>query len=700
MKIVVQDLRTGITSAEEIPCPSPQKGEVLIKTKNSLLSVGTERILVEFGKSNLIKKALSQPDKVKIVMEKLKNDGIFPTIDSVLNKLNTPLPLGYCNSGEIIELGAGVNSFKIGDRVISNGYHSEGVSCPQNLVAKIPDNVSYEEASFTVMCSIALQGVRLAKPTIGETFVVYGLGLVGLLAVQILNANGCKVIGIDYDEERLDLAKSFGAKTINLNDEKSPIQQVKNLTNNHGADGILVSTATNSDDPLKNSANMSRKLGRIILIGVAGLNFSREDFYEKEISFQVSASYGPGRYDPAYEEKGNDYPIGYVRWTEQRNFEASLELISSGKVDVNSLISHRFQLADYQKAYDLLDGKTSSLGIIFEYQDEKKLDKTINLSAKNTTKLKGNNSIGMIGAGEYAKKVLIPALKKNNAFLHTVVSKGGLSSVTSAKKYKFNFASSDAKDVLENPDINSVIITTRHDSHAEYVIRALKANKNIFVEKPLCINNEELSEIKETFFSLNQKPILMVGFNRRFSPLIKTIKTNLEKNNEPKSIIMTVNAGQIESNSWIQDPDIGGGRIIGEGCHFIDLMMHLIDGELNDFSAVKLDSKHKDTVSINMTYSDGSIGTIHYFSNGNKQIQKERIEIFCGGKNLILNNFRSIKSYGWDGIKNINLFNQNKGQSECIKAFIDACENNEQESLIDLNQLFEVHEVSLKLQNT
>lgn len=698
MKIVVQDLKSGITNAEEIPCPSPQKGEVLIKTKNSLLSVGTERTLVEFGKSSLIKKALSQPDKVKLVLEKLKNDGIFPTIDSILNKLNTPLPLGYCNSGEIIELGAGVTSFKVGDRVISNGYHSEGISCPQNLVAKIPNNVSHQEASFTVMCSIALQGVRLAKPTIGETFVVYGLGLVGLLAVQILNANGCKVIGIDFDEERLNLAKRFGAKIINLKDDKSPIQQVKNLTDNYGADGILISTATDSDDPIKNSANMARKLGRIILIGVAGLNFSRDDFYEKEISFQVSASYGPGRYDPTYEEKGNDYPFGYVRWTERRNFEASLELLSSGKIDVNSLITHKFKFADYQKAYDLLDGHSSSLGIIFEYDDNKKLDKSIKLSKKNN-KNTGNNSIGMIGAGEYAKKMLIPAIKKNNVFMHTIVSKGGLSCLNAAKKFNFNFASTNPEDVIENPEINSVIIATRHDSHAEYVIKALKAKKNVFVEKPLCINNEELSEIKEAFFSLDEKPHLMVGFNRRFSPLVKTIKKSLEKNNEPKSIIFTVNAGQIESNNWIQDPDIGGGRIIGEGCHFIDLMMHLIDAELNDFSAVKLNSNFKDTTSINMSFSDGSIGTIHYFSNGNRQIQKERVEIFCGGRNLTLNNFRSLRSYGWDGIKNINLFNQNKGQFECITAFLDACEKDENNYPIDINQLFLSHEVSLKLQN-
>ncbi len=703
MKIIIQDLRSGKTKAEEIPCPSPQKGEVLIKSKNSLLSVGTERMLVDFGKSNLIQKALSQPERVKQVIDKLKKDGILPTLESVLNKLNTPLPLGYCNAGEILELGSGVNSFKIGDRVVSNGHHSNGVSCPENLVAKIPDNLTFEEASFTVMCSIALQGVRLSKPTIGETFVVYGLGLVGLLAVQILIANGCRVIGIDYDEERLELARKFGAQPINLNFEKNPVDFVKSLSNNNGADGVLIATATESNDPISNSAKMVRKLGRIILIGATGLNISRDDFYEKEITFQVSASYGPGRYDPTYEEKGVDYPLGYVRWTEKRNFLASLELISSGKIDVKSLISHRFKFEDFQDAYDLMENKTPSLGIVFKYEDNNKFPKSLEISNDlNSKKLKNTkpNFIGMIGAGEYAKKVLIPSLVKNNAYLHTIVSKGGLSSSISAKKYNFNFASSDPKQIIEDKDIKSIMIATRHDSHAEFVIDSLNAGKNVFVEKPLCINDLELSQIKQTYLSLEKKPVLMVGFNRRYSPLIKSIKDNLEISNEPKSIIMTINAGKIESNSWIQDQEIGGGRFIGEGCHFIDLLMYLVNSKLEDFSVAKLDTKIKDTASISLSFEDGSIGTIHYFTNGHNKIQKERMEIYSGGKIIQLDNFRSLKAYGWKGLKNINLFKQNKGQNECVRAFLDACEDGFNENPIEFNQLFSVHDICLKIQNS
>jgi predicted dehydrogenase/threonine dehydrogenase-like Zn-dependent dehydrogenase len=702
MKQILQYLNTGKTKVSEVPVPNTSPGSLLIKTSKTLISSGTERMLVEFGKAGLINKAIKQPDKLKLVLNKLKTDGLRPTIESVFNKLGQPLPLGYCNVGIVSEVGYGVNNFNKGDRVISNGKHAEVVNVPKNLCAKVPDTVSDEESSFTIIGSVALQGIRLIKPTLGEVFVVFGLGLVGLMTVQLLRANGCKVIGLDFDKEKLSLAKRFGAQILDLN-KVNPLDFVDNLSNSNGVDGAIITATTSSSELMHQAAQMCRKRGRIVLVGVAGLNISRDDFYKKELTFQVSASYGPGRYDPNYEEKGNDYPLGFVRWTEQRNFEAVLELIASGALDVKTLISHRYSIDQAERAYELISDKKSSLGIILTYpgleitRQSKNISLLKSISSKKDIKNDINKKVNVsfIGSGNYASSVLIPAFKTTGVNLISVASKMGVSGTHIGRKYGFHESTTDIDNLLNNDKTEAVVISTNHNSHSEFVIKSLKAKKNVFVEKPLCLTLEELDKIKATYASSN---ILMIGFNRRFAPQIKKIKSLLSDINEPKSFIMTVNAGDVPKDHWTQDPHIGGGRIIGEACHFIDLLRFLA-GEIIVKSQIQfMNNSKKDTASIQLTFHDGSIGSIHYFANGSKSLPKEKLEVYAKGGVLQLDNYRKLIGYGWPGFKKMNLWQQDKGQKACIKAFIEAISEGNS-SPIPIEEVFEVSEISIKLAN-
>lgn len=703
MKIVTQNLKNGETTLANIPCPVPDDREVLIRSNRTLVSAGTERMLVDFGKANLLRKALQQPDKVKMVLQKLKTDGIQATVETVLNKLDVPLPLGYCNVGSVLATGAGAGEYEVGDRVVSNGFHAEAVCVPLNLTAKVPANVSDDEAAFTVLGAIAMQGIRLAKPTLGECFVVSGLGLVGLMTVQLLRANGCRVLGLDFDHSRLSLAEQFGAETFDLSQGASPLSAAQSFSRGRGVDGVLLTAATHSDEPISQAAQMCRKLGRVILVGVTGLNLSRDDFFKKEISFQVSASYGPGRYDPNYEEKGQDYPIGYVRWTERRNFEAVLDMMASGVLDVRSLISHRFDLESCEEAYGLISGAEPSLGVLLDYpRQDTELSPIINLGPQKTLTQNldvEHNGVGMIGAGNYAKGVLIPAFRRNGAMLDTIVSSGGLSSWHSGKKFGFKNAATDPKLVFNNPEIRDVVITTRHNTHAAFVKEALRAGKNIFVEKPLCLTHSELNEIEQLYQSMgSSSPILMVGFNRRFAPLTKVIKRALSSVNEPKSMIMKVNAGAISADHWTQDKDIGGGRILGEACHFIDLLRFIVGHEIVGYDISKMRGMPQDTASMSINFADGSIGTIHYFANGHKSVPKETLDIYCGGRIVQLENFTNIKSYGWGSLKNRRLWRQDKGQNDCVRQFLIAAETRGS-SPIPADEIFETHRVAIELQN-
>ena len=699
MKQILQSLKTGETEVANVPVPSLCHGSLLIKTSKTLVSAGTERMLVDFGKAGWIEKARQQPDKVKMVLDKIKTDGLKPTLDAVFNKLDQPLPVGYCNVGVVDQVGDRVSGFKAGERVISNGKHAEAVTVPVNLCAKVPDAVSDEEAAFTVLGAIALQGIRLVKPTLGETIVVTGLGLVGLMTVQLLRANGCRILGIDFDKEKLQLAKNFGAEVVDLSAGQDPLEISNLYSRGRGVDAVIVTAATKSSEPIHQAALMCRKRGRIVLVGVTGLELSRDDFFKKELTFQVSASYGPGRYDPNYEEKGQDYPVGFVRWTEQRNFEAVLDMMVAGSLDVKPLISHRFLIDDAENTYELISGDSPSLGILLEYPGLKitKESRVVNFKSypcnSDSTKESG---FSFIGAGNYATRSLMPAFKKSGAKLINVSSANGVSGMHAGRKFGFEKTTTDNDSIFNDRGTDAIIITTRHNSHADLVIKAVDSGKHVFVEKPLCLKQEELIEIMAVYDKSESKPIIMVGFNRRFSPQIKKIKKLLLGTSGPKSFIFNINAGHIDEDHWTQDNDIGGGRVVGEACHFIDLLRFLADSPIREWNQNSMNSNSKDTLSIGLKFEDGSIGSINYFANGPKSLPKERLEIFSQGRALQLDNFRKLKGSSWPGFTKMNLWKQDKGQNDCASAFLNAVKG-KTTAPIPIEEIFEIAKVSIEI---
>lgn len=706
MKQIIQSLRTGVTDVAEIPVPKAGNRKLLICSSRTLVSAGTERMLVDFGKAGWIEKARQQPDKVRMVLDKIKTDGLQPTIEAVFNKLDQPLPLGYCNVGNVLEVGLGVEDFKVGERVISNGKHAEVVSVPINLCAKVPDNVTDEEAVFTVLGAIALQGIRLVQPTLGETVAVTGLGLVGLLTVQLLRANGCRVLGLDFDKSKLDLARQFGAEVVDLAAGENPVKVAEVYSRGRGVDAVIVTAATKSSEPIHQAASMCRKRGRIVLVGVTGLELSRDDFFKKELTFQVSASYGPGRYDPNYEEKGQDYPVGFVRWTEQRNFEAVLDMMATGRLDVKPLISHQFGIDEAGKAYELIGSNEPSLGIILTYPGVRLAPsaRRVDLMPVRTVSTIDTPSskavVSFIGSGNYATAVLIPAFKEAGAHLRSVASASGVSGVHAGRKFGFDETTTDANNLFIDTATQAVVITTQHDSHAHYVLQALESRKHVFVEKPLCLRLDELAEIEIAYARAIEKstlqPMLMVGFNRRFAPQVQKIKDLLANVNGPKSFVMTVNAGAIPADHWTQNHEVGGGRIIGEACHFIDLLRYLAGMPVKSWQRFVMDSSAKDTVSIQLCFADGSIGSVHYFANGSRAFPKERLEVFAAGRVLQLDNYRKLTGFGWPGFKKMNLWRQDKGQNACAKAFVDAI-NKKSTQPIPVEEIFEVARISIKL---
>lgn len=697
MKQVLQSLANGETSLEDVPCPKTKVGNVLIRTSKTLVSVGTERMLVDFGKAGLIEKARSQPDKVKMVLDKVKTDGLMATYETVRSKLDQPLPLGYCNVGKVLD--GSDSGFEVGTRVVSNGNHAEVVRVPKNLVAAIPDGVDDESASFTVLGAIAMQGIRLIRPTIGETVVVTGLGLIGLLAVQILKANGCRVLGIDFDSAKCELAKQFGAEVVDLSKGEDALVVAEAFSRGRGVDAVLITASSKSNDIMHQAATMCRKRGRIVLVGVVGLELSRADFYEKEITFQVSCSYGPGRYDEEYEDKGRDYPFAFVRWTEQRNFEAILDLMSSGAINVKPLVSHRFSIDDAKAAYEKLDDR-SSLGIVLDYNESNGSELTKSTvvldEQKSFSASKGN--VAFVGGGNYASRVLIPAFREAGANLTTIVTSGGISAVHHGKKNGFVNASTDIEQALD-VHTDTVVIATQHNLHASQAIAALEKGKHVFVEKPLALNHSEIDAIEAAQKTANT--IVMVGYNRRFAPQIQKMKELLDKKAAPKTFIMTMNAGEIPKEHWTQDPSVGGGRIIGEACHYIDLMRFLAGSKITSFNAVKMGDNDyvevtEDKAIITLTFEDGSVGSIHYFANGGKAFPKERVEVFCDDAALQLDNFRKLTGFGWKGFSKMNLWSQDKGQVNCSKAFIGAVQQGGA-SPIPLTEILEVARISVDI---
>lgn len=702
MKQLLQNLETGKTYIEDLPEPSLKENFIKIKNICSVISPGTEKMLVQFGQANLLQKALSQPERVKDVISKVQTDGLISTFEAVQSKLQEPIPLGYSSAGIIIESRS--PNFSIGDRVISNGPHSEIVTVNHNLCALIPDNLSFEDAAFTVLGSIALQGIRVLDPKIGENIAVFGLGLLGLMTCQLLKLNGCNVLGLDIDQSKCELAKELEINTFS-NSHTSELQEKAAIfTKKQGMDGILITAASKSNELIHQSAAISKQRGKIVLVGSVGLDLKREDFYEKELSFQVSCSYGPGRYDEIYEVQGIDYPIGFVRWTEQRNFEAFIQLLSSGNLNIDKLISHRFKFEDAPQAY-LDDVLNRAVGILLNYEDVKPSNnQKISYKPDNSKLNSASNvpNIGFIGGGNYASRVLIPKIKKLNLHLNTLVANGGIKSSISAKKNGFTYLSNQVDDVMKNKDINTIFIATQHDSHAGLVLQAMESKKNIFVEKPLALSLKELSEIEKAHQHYSQKNgaiNLMVGFNRRFAPMIKAAKELLNTQDDFKVITMNINAGQVQKNSWVNNRKIGGGRLLGECCHFIDLAKFLANSSITAVNVIgpsnsDLIERNQNAI-ITLTFADGSYASINYFSNGHNSHPKENIQISVNGKMIEIINFLKFKSLGWNSNLNYSKFIQDKGQSSCLNEFIQSSKDSK--TLMNFDDLYEVSKFSIEL---
>lgn len=710
MKQILQNLGSGETMLAEVPAPGVQSGSLLIRTRTSLISLGTERMLVEFGRASLLAKARQQPERVREVLAKIRSEGLFPTIEAIRAKLDQPIPLGYCNVGEVIAVGSGVEDIRPGSRVLSNGPHAEVVSVPRLLCAPVPEGVTDDTATFAVPGSIALQGLRLLGPTLGESVAVIGLGLIGLLAVQLLRASGCRVLGLDFDPAKTALAEKFGASTLTITEGADVVAAAANWSGGRGVDGVLITAATRSSEPVNQAARMCRQRGRVVLVGVAGLELKRADFYEKEISFQVSCSYGPGRYDGAYERKGLDYPYGLVRWTENRNFEAVLEAMAAGAVDPVPLISQRVPFADALDAYAGIN-RSGILGIVLQYPlpapsapTSSIATRTIEIppSERNPATVKAPSTgqslaAGLLGAGQFAVRTLLPAWPGTGLIRHTIVSAGGASAATAGRKFGFRRASTDPNEVLGNSDIPVVLIATRHDTHARYAAAALRAGQHVFVEKPLALNAGELEEVKQAWLNSRRTdgtgPVLMVGYNRRFAPLARQLKDRLSRLGQPICVSYLVNAGAVPANHWTRDGESGGGRLIGEGCHFIDFLRFLVGHPIISLKVSPFGSQtgsQADTATLQMTFADGSIGTVHYWANGHKAFPKERVEVFGGGRLWQLDNFRVLRSFG-DRPARTALWHADKGHTAELAAFAAACRGR-QATPIPIVEIWEIQE--------
>ena len=689
MKQILQSYRSGELWLAEVPVPACGRGGVLVRTRSSVVSAGTEGMLLALAKKSLIGKARARPDLVRRVLKKARVEGIKPTMEKVFAKLDEPIALGYSAAGDVVEAGREAVGLKPGDRVAMAGVgyaaHAEFNFVPANLCARIPESVSYVDAAFATVGAIALQGVRQAQPLIGERVAVIGLGLLGLLTVQILKANGCVVLGVDLDEDRVALAERLGADVAVSAD---PERACEAFTGGCGADAVIITAATPGNEPIENAAEMSRHKGRVVAVGLVGMNVPRDVFYRKELDLRLSMSYGPGRYDPAYEEGGHDYPFAYVRFTEQRNMESFLYLVQQGKVTPAALVTHRLAFDDALDAYALLEGKLPEdstldpryLGILLEYSEDAPMERTVRRC--DAVGLAGNEvGVGFIGAGNFAKGVLLPYLTKLSGVRLTGVCTGtGKSAQQTAQRFNFGLATTDPAMLLGKDETDVVFIATRHGSHASLVSAALRTGKHVFVEKPLCIHEPELDEIERALkdaHNAGQQPCLMVGFNRRFSPHARALHAAFKDRNTPMVVNYRVNAGSIPVDSWIHDPTEGGGRIIGEGCHFVDFCTALIDSEpvavtANSISCDRRDVVAEDSVVITIQYADGSLATIQYVAEGHKDLPKERCEVFADGKSAVMDDFRTTEFYG--GSKNVR-GKQAKGFAEELHTFLNVCRN-------------------------
>lgn len=697
VKAVLQNVKTGVVSVEEVPRPILKPGNVLVSNHCSLVSAGTEKAVLEFSKANYLEKARKRPDLVRKVLNKAKNDGLWQTYKVVSNLIDQPIALGYSTAGTVLEVGSEVTDIRVGQRVACAGLfvatHSEIVSVPRNLLVPIPDNVDFEDASFVTLGAIALQGVRLADLSLSENVVVYGLGLVGMITAQLAIAAGARVIGIDLDPAKVAKVRGYGGIGVQANPGFE--KEVLALTKGYGADKVLLCAATTSNQPIEVIPEFTRQKGLLVVVGDVLMNVPRRAYYDKEIDIRISRSYGPGRYDYSYEDGGVDYPYAYVRWTENRNMEAIIDLIARERLDVKSLLTHRFNIDDALKAYEIIEGRVREpyMGMAINYpQREQAAAVSVirapikpsasagvggGVGANVKTSNRESLTCGLIGAGQFAKAFLLPAFADQKGVrFKSVCTASGVSAASVAKKYDSEIATSDPHQIFADESLDAVVISTRHDSHARYVLKGLDAGKAIYVEKPLATTLEDLEAIRAKVNeqrAAGKNPYLMVGFNRRFSPLAKLLKDTFAPIREPKSIIYRVNAGFIPNTEWVHDAVAGGGRLIGEGCHFVDFVSYLTGSTLASVYCTALQKEGKpvlDCFSLNLEYEDGSMGTIHYFSNGNTSMAKEYVEVFSGGVSAQLQNFRKVEIHGAKAKGKSSYMNQVKGFEQEAEAFV------------------------------
>ncbi len=684
MKQLLQNLRDGKTSVVDVPRPIPGPGTVLVRTQASLVSAGTERTLVSFAEKSLVGKARSRPDLVRQVLDKARREGVVGTLQAAFNRLDQPMPLGYSSAGIVVAVGAGMQEYKVGDRVACAGgnhaVHAEYEVVPKNLLATLPDHVDFESAAFTTLGAIALHGLRLGRPQLGERVAVIGLGLLGMIAVQLAQAAGCSVFGVDLAPQRVEMARRFGAAAVTREQAESAGAAA---SQGQGFDLVLVCADARSNDPIQLAGALARDRGRVVAVGAVGLNIPRKVYYEKEITFLVSRSYGPGRYDLGYEEKGQDYPLGFVRWTEGRNLQAVVDLLAAGKLDVRPLISHRFPIERAPEAYELITGKKGEafLGVLLTYPPADAAAPLASTRVSNPAVKPVNGALGVVvlGAGNYATAVFLPAVQAAGGARRVgIASASGLTAQHAAQRFGFGYASASEQEVLEDPQANIVALLTRHNQHARQVLAALALGKHVFCEKPLAIHTEEVDAIEAALVAGERLPLLMVGFNRRFAPLAVRLKDFLQNCNEPLYAHYRVNAGYIPLNHWVHDPEIGGGRIVGEGCHFIDFLSFLAGGPPVDVRAAGLPDGgryRQDNVEMTFRYADGSLGTVTYLANGDKSVPKERVEVFCGGSVAVLDDFRSLETVRGGSRKRHAGMQQDKGHKAGWQAFLAACQS-------------------------
>ncbi len=706
MKIVVQNFKTGKISVANTPKPTVHKNGILVSTSASLISSGTDRAVVGLAKKGYIGKAFSRPDLVRRVFRKVKDNGLVSAFDAVQAVIAEPKALGYSLVGRVISVGSNVEGTSVGDRVACAGAghanHAAVVAIPGNLFVHVPDNVADEDAAYVTLGAIAMHGLRQANQQFGANVMIVGLGLVGQITLQLCKAAGFKVIGLDTDEAKLEMARKHGDNIVAKPDSPDLEEKVEALTDGFGVDAVMLTLGSkNSGSPFSTIVPYCRDRARVVVVGDVKMDISRADYFKKELEIIQSRSYGPGRYDPAYEEKGRDYPIGYVRWTERRNMGAFLDLLADGSLNMQSLTTHHFSLADAAKAYDLVSGakKEFTVGIVLTYGE---VDEVASNSIQPVLrkKIDGKVGLGIIGAGNFVKSILAPSMINTGGFdVLGIVSALGLSADAMKKNIGANFSSTDAMSLLNNKDVNAIIIATRHDSHGKYVLEALKRGKHVFVEKPLCLNHDELAQIE--IAAKASKGILMVGFNRRFSPFIKQIADHFKDRKEPLAMVYRVNAGRISLNdpsAWVHDIEVGGGRIIGEACHFIDTMQSVsgsspIDFQVYGVNPNRSDLASNDIITLTIGFEDGSMGTLHYFSNGDTSIAKERFEVFSQERIAVIDNYKTLDlTMGGKTVRKTSRIMQ-KGFTEESEVFLQACRSGV--SPVELSSLIETTLVTL-----